>query len=183
MHHTSLIALLVAGFVLAFFLGGVAHRFRLSPLVGYLLAGVVIGPFTPGFIADASLAPQLAEIGVILLMFGVGLHFSVRDLLAVKGIAVPGALIQIVAVSALGWGLARSFGWTDAAGVVFGLALSVASTVVVLRGLEGRRLLDSGRGRIAVGWLIFEDLAMVLALVLLPALGGEGHEGGLGRAL
>ena len=183
MHHTSLIALLVAGFVLAFVLGGIAHRLRLSPLVGYLLAGVVIGPFTPGFIADASLAPQLAEIGVILLMFGVGLHFSVRDLLAVKGIAVPGALIQIVAVSALGWGLARSFGWTDAAGVVFGLALSVASTVVVLRGLEGRRLLDSGRGRIAVGWLIFEDLAMVLALVLLPALGGEGHEGGLGRAL
>ncbi|HZX80045.1 MAG TPA: YbaL family putative K(+) efflux transporter [Lysobacter sp.] len=180
-HHTSLIALLVAGFVLAFVFGGIAHRLRLSPLVGYLLAGVVLGPFTPGFVADASLAPQLAEVGVILLMFGVGLHFSVRDLLAVKGIAVPGALAQIVVVSALGWGLARGFGWSHAAGIVFGLALSVASTVVVLRGLEERRLLDSGRGRIAVGWLIFEDLAMVLALVLLPALGGRG--GGLGAAL
>ncbi|HEY4582362.1 MAG TPA: YbaL family putative K(+) efflux transporter [Lysobacter sp.] len=182
MHPTSLIALLVAGFVLAFVFGGIAHRFRLSPLVGYLLAGVVLGPFTPGFVADASLAPQLAEVGVILLMFGVGLHFSVRDLLEVKGIAVPGALIQIVAVTAVGWGLARSFGWSDTAGVVFGLALSVASTVVVLRGLEGRRLLDSGRGRIAVGWLIFEDLAMVLALVLLPALGDDAA-GGIGGAL
>jgi CPA2 family monovalent cation:H+ antiporter-2 len=181
-HHTSLIALLVAGFVLAFVFGGIAHRFRLSPLVGYLLAGVALGPFTPGFVADASLAPQLAEVGVILLMFGVGLHFSVRDLLAVKGIAVPGALLQIIAVGSLGWALARGFGWTQAAGVVFGLALSVGSTVVVLRGLEERRLLDSGRGRVAVGWLIFEDLAMVLALVLLPALGGKA-QGGVGTAL
>ncbi|WP_133479273.1 YbaL family putative K(+) efflux transporter [Cognatilysobacter segetis] len=186
MHHTSLIALLVAGFVLAFLFGGLAHRLKLSPLVGYLIAGVVIGPFTPGFIADRSLAPQLAEIGVILLMFGVGLHFSMRDLLAVKGIAVPGAIAQIVVVSAMGWGLARLFGWRDGAGVVFGLALSVASTVVVLRGLEERRLLDSSRGRIAVGWLIVEDLAMVLALVLLPALAGKADgegEGGIGMAL
>ena len=184
MHHTSLIALLVAGFVLAFLFGGLAHRLKLSPLVGYLIAGVLIGPFTPGFIADRSLAPQLAEVGVILLMFGVGLHFSMRDLLAVKGIAVPGALAQIVAVTALGWGLARLFGWNNGAGVVFGLALSVASTVVVLRGLEERRVLDSSRGRIAVGWLIVEDLAMVLALVLLPALAGrDDADAGIGMAL
>jgi CPA2 family monovalent cation:H+ antiporter-2 len=184
MHHTSLIALLVAGFVLAFLFGGLAHRMKLSPLVGYLVAGVLIGPFTPGFIADRSLAPQLAEVGVILLMFGVGLHFSMRDLLAVKAIAVPGALAQIGVVTAMGWGLARLFGWSNGAGVVFGLALSVASTVVVLRGLEERRLLDSSRGRIAVGWLIVEDLAMVLALVLLPALAGRGGEDvGIGMAL
>jgi CPA2 family monovalent cation:H+ antiporter-2 len=184
MHHTSLIALLVAGFVLAFLFGGLAHRMKLSPLVGYLVAGVLIGPFTPGFIADRSLAPQLAEVGVILLMFGVGLHFSMRDLLAVKGIAVPGALAQIGVVTALGWGLARLFGWSTGAGVVFGLALSVASTVVVMRGLEERRLLDSSRGRIAVGWLIVEDLAMVLALVLLPALAGRGEaDAGIGVAL
>jgi CPA2 family monovalent cation:H+ antiporter-2 len=184
MHHTSLIALLVAGFVLAFLFGGLAHRIKLSPLVGYLVAGVVIGPFTPGFIADRSLAPQLAEVGVILLMFGVGLHFSMRDLLAVKGIAVPGALAQIGVVTAMGWGLARLFGWSTGAGVVFGLALSVASTVVVMRGLEERRLLDSSRGRIAVGWLIVEDLAMVLALVLLPALAGRGEaDAGIGMAL
>ncbi|TZF89991.1 YbaL family putative K(+) efflux transporter [Cognatilysobacter lacus] len=183
MHPSSLIALLVAAFVLAFIFGGVAHRLRLSPLVGYLVAGVVIGPFTPGFVADASLAPQLAEIGVILLMFGVGLHFSMRDLLAVKSVAVPGALVQMAAVTGLGWLLARSFGWSTSAGIVFGLALSVASTVVVLRGLEERRLLDSGRGRIAVGWLVVEDLAMVLTLVLLPALGGGGHSGDLASAL
>jgi CPA2 family monovalent cation:H+ antiporter-2 len=184
MHHTSLIALLVAGFVLAFIFGGLAHRLKLSPLVGYLIAGVVIGPFTPGYIADRSLAPQLAEVGVILLMFGVGLHFSMRDLLAVKRVAVPGALAQIAVVSAMGWGLARLFGWSNGAGVVFGLALSVASTVVVLRGLEERRLLDSSRGRIAVGWLIVEDLAMVLALVLLPALAGRGGEdAGIGIAI
>jgi CPA2 family monovalent cation:H+ antiporter-2 len=184
MHHTSLIALLVAGFVLAFIFGGLAHRLKLSPLVGYLIAGVVIGPFTPGYIADRSLAPQLAEVGVILLMFGVGLHFSMRDLLAVNRDAVPGALAQIPVVSAMGWGLARLFGWSNGAGVVFGLALSVASTVVVLRGLEERRLLDSSRGRIAVGWLIVEDLAMVLALVLLPALAGRGGEdAGIGIAI
>jgi CPA2 family monovalent cation:H+ antiporter-2 len=182
MHHTSLIAMLVGGFVLASVMGGLAHRLRLPPLVGYLVAGAILGPLTPGFVADATLAPQLAEIGVILLMFGVGLHFSVRDLLDVRGIAVPGALVQIVVVTTLGWLLATQFfGWSDSTGAVFGLALSVASTVVVLRGLEERRLLDSHRGRIAVGWLIVEDVAMVLALVLLPALGGR--EGSLGGTL
>jgi CPA2 family monovalent cation:H+ antiporter-2 len=184
-HHTSLIALLCAGFVLAFAFGSLAHRLRLSPLVGYLLAGVVVGPFTPGFVADQELAPQLAEIGVILLMFGVGLHFSLRDLLAVKHIAVPGAVVQIAVATVMGWGLARWLGWTHGAGVVFGLALSVASTVVLLRALEERRLVETTRGRIAVGWLIVEDLAMVLTLVLLPvladALGGDaGGEPGRG---
>ncbi|MFC5570560.1 YbaL family putative K(+) efflux transporter [Lysobacter yangpyeongensis] len=180
MHHTSLIAILVAGFGLAFIFGAIAQRLRLSPLVGYLVAGIFAGPFTPGFVGDQTLAPQLAEIGVILLMFGVGLHFSLRDLLDVKSIAVPGAITQIVFVSLLGWGLARWFGWSDGAGLVFGLALSVASTVVVLRALEERRLLESGRGRIAVGWLIVEDLVMVLVLVLLPAMVGmlKGDGGG-----
>ena len=172
MPHAPLITMLVAGFVLAFAFGGLAHRLKLSPLVGYLLAGVVIGPFTPGFVGDLTIAPQLAEVGVILLMFGVGLHFSIRDLLAVKRVAVPGALLQMAAVSTLGWLLARGFGWDNAAGVVFGLALSVASTVVVLRALEERRLVDTRNGRIAVGWLIVEDLVMVLVLVLLPALAG-----------
>lgn len=172
MHHTSLIAILVAGFGLAFIFGALAQRLRMSPLVGYLVAGIIAGPFTPGFVGDQTLAPQLAEIGVILLMFGVGLHFSLRDLLEVKAIAVPGAIAQILFVSLLGWGLARWFGWDNGAGIVFGLALSVASTVVVLRALEERRLLDTTRGRIAVGWLIVEDLVMVLVLVLLPALVG-----------
>jgi CPA2 family monovalent cation:H+ antiporter-2 len=181
MHHTSLITILVAGFGLAFIFGAVAQRLRMSPLVGYLVAGIIAGPFTPGFVGDQTLAPQLAEIGVILLMFGVGLHFSLRDLLEVKGVAVPGALAQLVAVTLLGWGLARWIGWNSGAGLVFGLALSVASTVVVLRSLDERRLLDTGRGRIAVGWLIVEDLAMVLVLVLLPPmvglLQGDGGDG------
>ncbi len=172
MHHTSLIAILVAGFVLAFIFGALAQKLRLSPLVGYLLAGVVAGPFTPGFVGDQTLAPQLAEIGVILLMFGVGLHFSLRDLLDVKAIALPGAIAQIALATALGWGMALVLGWSHGAGLVFGLSLSVASTVVLLRALEERRLVETGRGRIAVGWLIVEDLAMVLALVLLPALAG-----------
>ncbi|QDH70911.1 YbaL family putative K(+) efflux transporter [Marilutibacter alkalisoli] len=180
MHHTSLIAILVAGFVLAFVFGALAQRLRLSPLVGYLVAGIVAGPFTPGFVADQELAPQLAEIGVILLMFGVGLHFSMRDLLSVKAIALPGAVVQITVATVLGWGLSQLLGWSHAAGIVFGLALSVASTVVLLRALEERRLVETERGRIAVGWLIVEDLAMVLALVLLPALaeiiGGGGEE-------
>ena len=179
-HHTSLIALLSVGFVSAFVLGLLAQRLKLSPLVGYLVAGIVVGPFTPGFVADQGLASQLAEIGVILLMFGVGLHFSLRDLLAVKNIAIPGALVQIGVATVMGWGLARWMGWSHGAGLVFGLALSVASTVVLLRALEERRLLDSTRGRIAIGWLIVEDLAMVLALVLLPALSGAlaGEEAG-----
>ncbi|ALN92946.1 MULTISPECIES: YbaL family putative K(+) efflux transporter [Lysobacter] len=172
MHHTSLIAILVAGFVLAFIFGMIAQRLRLSPLVGYLIAGIIAGPFTPGFVGDQTLAPQLAEIGVILLMFGVGLHFSLGDLLEVKAIALPGAILQIVVATALGWGMAWYLGWSHGAGLVFGLALSVASTVVLLRALEERRLVETAKGRIAVGWLIVEDLAMVLALVLLPALSG-----------
>ncbi|MBL8688318.1 MAG: Kef family K(+) transporter [Rhodospirillaceae bacterium] len=171
-HHTPLIAIVVVGLVLAFILGAIAHRLKLSPLVGYLLAGVALGPYTPGFVGDQSLAPQLAEIGVILLMFGVGLHFSVRDLLAVRSIAVPGAIAQIAFATVLGMGLAWMMGWTIGGGLVFGLALSVASTVVLLRALQERRMLDTEQGRIAVGWLIVEDLAMVLTLVLLPAVAG-----------
>jgi len=170
MHHTSLIALLVAGFVLAFGFGALSHRLRLSPLVGYLLAGVVVGPHTPGFVADPALASQLAELGVILLMFGVGIHFSLDDLMKVRKVAVPGAVVQIAVATAMGWGLARWLGWTHIGGVIFGLSLSVASTVVLLRALEERRLIDTARGHIAVGWLIVEDIAMVLALVLLPVL-------------
>ncbi len=171
-HHTSLIATIVAGIGLAFVCGAIAQRLRMSPLVGYLVAGVLIGPFTPGYVADQALAPQLAELGVILLMFGVGLHFSLSDLMSVRAIAVPGALGQIAFVTALGAGLARLLGWSLGAGLVFGLALSVASTVVVLRALQEKRLIETERGRIAVGWLIVEDLAMVLALVLLPAFAG-----------
>jgi monovalent cation:H+ antiporter-2, CPA2 family len=170
--ETSLIANLVLCLVFAFVGGFVTSKLKLPPLVGYLLAGVAVGPFTPGFVADEKLAGQLAEIGVILLMFGVGLHFSIRDLLAVRGIAVPGALGRITAVTALVTGAAHLWGWSLGAGLVFGLALSVASTVVLLRALEERNTLDSVNGRIAVGWLIVEDLAMVLALVLLPALAG-----------
>lgn len=171
MHHvTPLIGIVVAGLVVAFFAGAAAHRLRLSPIAGYLLAGVLVGPFTPGFVADSRLAAELAEIGVILLMFGVGLHFSLRDLLSVRKVAVPGALVQIGVATALGMGLAAWMGWTVLAGAVFGLALSVASTVVLLRALQARDLVETERGRIAVGWLIVEDLAMVLALVLLPAI-------------
>ncbi len=169
-HHTPLIATIVAGLTIAFALGALAHRFRISPLVGYLAAGVLVGPFTPGFVADSSLAQELAEIGVILLMFGVGLHFSLKDLLSVRAIAIPGALGQMAAATLLGMGLAYLMGWTPVAGFVFGLALSVASTVVLLRALQERRIVQTDKGRIAVGWLIVEDLAMVMALVLLPAL-------------
>lgn len=172
MHHSPLIATIVAGLVVAFLMGALAHRLKVSPIAGYLLAGVIVGPFTPGFVADAGLANQLAEIGVILLMFGVGLHFSLRDLLSVRRIAIPGALVQIAAATFMGMGLAWILGWGLAAGFVFGLALSVASTVVLLRALQGHNLVETERGRMAVGWLIVEDLAMVLALVLLPALGG-----------
>ncbi len=171
-HETPLIATIVAGLGLAFIFGALANRFRIPPLVGYLVAGVLVGPNTPGFVADAGLANELAEIGVILLMFGVGLHFSLKDLLSVRAIAVPGAIVQIGFATALGAGLAWMLGWSMGAGLVFGLALSVASTVVLLRALQERRLIETERGRIAVGWLIVEDLAMVLALVLLPALAG-----------
>ena len=170
MHHGPLIAILVAGLGLAFVFGALAHKLRISPLVGYLVAGVAVGPFTPGFVADQNLANELAEIGVILLMFGVGLHFSLKDLLSVKTIAVPGALVQIATATLLGMGLGYLMGWTWVAGLVFGLALSVASTVVLLRSLQERRLVQSEKGKIAVGWLIVEDLAMVLALVMIPAV-------------
>ncbi len=171
-HDTPLIATIVAGLGLAFVFGALANRFRIPPLVGYLVAGVLVGPHTPGFVADQHLALELAEMGVILLMFGVGLHFSLADLLSVRAIAVPGAVVQIGLATALGAGLGWWLGWSPGAGLVFGLALSVASTVVLLRALQERRLIDTERGRIAVGWLIVEDLAMVLALVLLPALAG-----------
>ena len=170
MHHTPLIATIVAGLVVAFVMGAVAHRLKVSPIAGYLFAGVVVGPFTPGYVADAGLANELAELGVILLMFGVGLHFSLRDLLSVRKIAVPGAIVQIAAATAMGMALAWIVGWGLLAGFVFGLALSVASTVVLLRALQARDIVQTERGRIAVGWLIVEDLVMVLALVLLPVL-------------
>ncbi|WP_337847371.1 YbaL family putative K(+) efflux transporter [Sphingomonas sp.] len=170
MHHTPLIATIVAGLVIAFIMGAIAHKLRVSPIAGYLLAGIMVGPFTPGFVADGNLAAELAEIGVILLMFGVGLHFSLRDLLAVRKIAVPGAIAQIASAVVMGMGLSWLLGWDPLAGFVFGLALSVASTVVLLRGLQSFGIVDTERGRIAVGWLIVEDLVMVLALVLLPVL-------------
>ncbi|WP_141589426.1 MULTISPECIES: YbaL family putative K(+) efflux transporter [unclassified Myxococcus] len=170
-HDTTLIATIAVGLGLAFVGGFVARWLKLPPLVGYLLAGVAVGPFTPGFVADGGLAGQLAEIGVILLMFGVGIHFSIKDLLAVRNIAVPGAVVQIAAATVMGTAVSHWWGWSLGAGLVFGLALSTASTVVLLRALEERGILDSVNGRIAVGWLIVEDLAMVLALVLLPALG------------
>ncbi len=187
MHHdVNLIATLAAAFALAMALGFAANRLRLPPLVGYLLAGVAIGPATPGFVADVGLAGQLAEIGVMLLMFGVGLHFSVDDLLAVRRIALPGAILQIAVAVALGMGTALSWGWPVGGAFVFGLCLSVASTVVLLRALEARGQMQSVNGQIAVGWLVVEDLVMVLVLVLLPALAGllggpgQGGEAGAG---
>jgi len=171
-HATPLIATLVAGICLAFAAGLVAHRFRLPPIAGYLLAGVIIGPFTPGFVADQNLANELAEIGVILLMFGVGLHFSLKDLLSVRAIAIPGAIGQIAVATVFGLLLALAMGWSAGSGFVFGLSLSVASTVVLLRALQERRMVETEKGRIAVGWLIVEDLVMVLTLVLLPPLAG-----------
>ena len=173
-HDTPLISTIVGGLVLAFILGALANRLRMPPLVGYLVAGVLVGPHTPGYVADQSLAPELAEIGVILLMFGVGLHFSLKDLLSVRGIAVPGAIVQIGFATLLGWGLGALMGWPTGGSLVFGLALSVASTVVLLKALQERRLVETERGRIAVGWLIVEDLAMVLALVLIPAAASIG---------
>ncbi|HEY0197685.1 MAG TPA: YbaL family putative K(+) efflux transporter [Rhodanobacter sp.] len=182
MHDAPLIGTLVSGIVLAFIFAMGAHRLRLPPLAGYLLAGVVVGPFTPGYVADGHIANQLAELGVVLLMFGVGLHFSLKDLLSVKAVAIPGALGQMAVATALGTLLGWAIGWPLAQSFVFGLALSVASTVVLMRAMEERRLMDSERGRIAIGWLIVEDLAMVLALVLLPAVGGA-LAGGQGIAI
>jgi CPA2 family monovalent cation:H+ antiporter-2 len=169
-HDVPLIATIAVSLAFALVGGLVAVRLRLPPLVGYLLAGIVVGPFTPGFVADAHLAPQLAEIGVILLMFGVGTHFSIRDLVAVRGVALPGAFTQIIVATALGAGMATLWGWSLGAGIIFGLSLSVASTVVLLRALDDRDMIKSNDGRIATGWLVVEDLLMVLTLVLLPAL-------------
>jgi len=171
-HDTPLIATIVIGLSLAFLLGLIAQRLRLPMLAGYLLAGIIIGPFTPGYVANQELATELAELGVILLMFGVGLHFSLKDLLSVKTIAIPGAIGQITVATGAGLGLALLMGWGVGAGLIFGLSLSVASTVVLLRALQDRDLVASDRGRIAVGWLIVEDVVMVLALVLIPPLAG-----------
>ncbi|MEX5744990.1 YbaL family putative K(+) efflux transporter [Massilia sp. X63] len=185
MHHElSLITTIAAALGFGLMFGMLAIRLKLPALVGYLAAGVLIGPATPGFVADVALASQLAEIGVMLLMFGVGLHFSLGDLLDVKKIALPGALLQIGVATAMGIGLAHWWGWGLGAGLVFGLALSVASTVVLLRALEARGVLDSMNGRIAVGWLVVEDLVMVLVLVMLPALAGPlGGKGDAGAEL
>ena len=171
-HDVTLISTIAVGFGLALVLGFVAERLRLPALVGYLLAGIAIGPATPGFVADLGIASQLAEIGVMLLMFGVGLHFSLGDLLAVRRIAVPGAVVQMAVATALGAGLAAAWGWSWGGALVFGLCLSVASTVVLLKALEARGAIETLNGRIAVGWLVVEDLAMVLVLVLLPPLAG-----------
>lgn len=167
-HH--LISTIVLALVLAFVFGLVANRLKLSPIVGYLLAGVAVGPFTPGFVGDAKAAQQLAEIGVILLMFGVGLKFSLQDLWSVKGVALPGALLQMAAATVLGWGLGRVLGLSDLEGLLLGASLSVASTVVLLRTLEDHALVKSGIGRVCVGWLVVEDIAIVLTIVLIPSL-------------
>jgi monovalent cation:H+ antiporter-2, CPA2 family len=171
-HEIGLISTVAVGLAYALIGGYVAKRAGLPPLLGYLLAGIAVGPFTPGFVADARLAPQLAEIGVILLMFGVGMHFSLRDLLAVRNVAVLGALLQIAFAVALTWSVTHLWGWNLGPSLVLGLALSVASTVVLLRALEAQDMLESASGRIAIGWLIVEDLVTVLILVLLPALAG-----------
>src|SRR5688572_19067530 len=172
MHSTELIATLAVSFGLAILFGLAATRLKMPTIVGYLLAGVVIGPATPGFVADLALARQLAEIGVMLLMFGVGLHFSLGDLLAVRKIALPGAIVQMAVAAALGFALALYWGWPSGAALVLGLALSVASTVVVLRALEGSGALTAINGKITIGWLVVEDLIMILVLVLLPPVAG-----------
>ena len=169
-HGSPLVTILVIGLGLAFVLGTIANRLRCSVIVGYLLAGIVIGPFTPGFVADQELVPQLAEIGVILLMFGVGLHFSVNDLVSVRGIAVPGAVLQVVMSTMCGMFLARLLGWSWGSGMVFGMTLAIASTVVLLRTLQEHRLMDTQRGHVAIGWLVIQDLLTVMVLVLLPVM-------------
>lgn len=171
-HHFSLITTIASGFAMALIFGVLAERLRLPALVGYLLAGVLIGPGTPGFVADVHIASQLSEIGVMLLMFGVGLHFSLRDLLAVKRIAIPGAVLQMSIATFLGMGVALWWGWAWGSALVFGVSLSCASTVVLLKALETRGILDTMNGKIAIGWLVVEDLATVFILVLLPPLAG-----------
>jgi CPA2 family monovalent cation:H+ antiporter-2 len=175
-HKVDLILTLTAGLTAALGLGFVTQKLRLSPIVGYLLAGILVGPFTPGYVADNDIATQFAEIGVILLMFGVGLHFHLKDLLAVRKVAIPGALVQIAVATVLGAVITRMFGWSWAAGVVFGMAISVASTVVLTRVLADNRALHTPSGHIAIGWLIVEDLFTILVLVLLPALFASGGE-------
>jgi CPA2 family monovalent cation:H+ antiporter-2 len=176
LHHAPLLMTIAVGLVTAFAFGFLAQKLRLSPIVGYLAAGILIGPYTPGLVADAEIASQLAEVGVILLMFGVGLHFSVRDLLAVKRVAIPGAVAQMAGATILGTGLGLLLGWSVGSSVLFGIALSVASTVVLLRALEDRQLLDTRGGHIAVGWLIVEDLAMVVALVAVPVITADASD-------
>jgi len=175
-HETGLIATIALGLTFALFLGLGARALRLPTIVGYLAAGIMIGPATPGFVADMAAAQQLAEIGVILLMFGVGLHFSPRELADARGVAVPGAIMQMACATLLGWGLARLMGWSDAAGIIFGFCLSVASTVVLLRALTERGELATIQGHTAVGWLVIEDMAMVVALVLVPVLAAVTQE-------
>jgi CPA2 family monovalent cation:H+ antiporter-2 len=184
-HNITLITTLAAGFGVALIFGFAAERLRVPALVGYLIAGIVIGPATPGFVADVNIASQLAEIGVMLLMFGVGLHFSLGDLLAVRRIAIPGAVVQMGLATALGMYMTWWWGWSLGSGLIFGLSLSCASTVVLLKALEARGVLDSMNGRIAVGWLVVEDLATVLVLVLLPPLAGllGGLGAGAGKSL
>ncbi|AHA28294.1 cation:proton antiporter [Candidatus Liberibacter americanus] len=176
MTHSSFISTIIWGFVLSFIFGAIANRCRLPTLVGYLVAGILVGPRTPGFIASESLVPALAEIGIILLMFGVGLHFSVKDLLSVRGVALPGAIIQIALGTLFGVLMGQVMGWSIVGSIVFGLALSVASTVVLLTALQENRILETDRGKIAVGWLIVEDLIIVLALVFIPAMASIGSD-------
>ncbi|MBK4775812.1 Kef family K(+) transporter [Candidatus Pantoea edessiphila] len=184
MHHpTPLINTIVGAFILSFIFGMLANRLRISPLVGYLAAGVLAGPFTPGFVADISLIPELAELGVILLMFGIGLHFSLVDLLSVKNIAIPGAIAQITMATILGTGLSWAIGWSLITGLFFGLSLSTASTVVLMRALEERKLINSHRCQIAIGWLIVEDIVMVLTLVLLPSIAEMLEKGNISISL
>ena len=171
-HDLPLISTIAVGLSLALVMGILAHLVRLPLIAGYLLAGILLGPFTPGFVANQEIASELAEMGVILLMFGTGLHFHPRDLLAVKGIAIPGALVQIALATAAGAGLAYALGWGLGAGLIFGLSLSVASTVVLMRALQDRGMLKTPRGQIAVGWLVVEDLVTLVALVLIPPLSG-----------
>jgi len=169
-HNVTLITTIAAGFGLALIFGFIAERLKLSALVGYLVAGILIGPATPGFVADAHIASQLSEIGVMLLMFGVGLHFSIEDLMSVKRIAIPGAIVQMTIATLLGMYVSSAWGWTFGEGLVFGLSLSCASTVVLLKALESRNLMKSINAKITIGWLVVEDLITVLVLVLLPPL-------------
>src|SRR2546422_7893663 len=182
-NDTPLLTTMAAAFAAAWVLGVVAQKLRLSPIVAYLLAGVAIGPHTPGFVGDVKLAAQLAEVGVVLLMFGVGLHFHVEDLWDVKGIAVPGALLQSAVATLLGLATGAAFGWPLSSGLVLGMALSVASTVVLLRGLEDHGLVSTPAGHVAIGWLIVEDILTVIVLVVIPMLGQTGASPAMSGAL